>query len=169
MDKTGFCHNEMNRKRDFQGEVIITRTRCGFLMTFSKIQNSARIASGTIFVLAGTFKLLVPFGDLLAQMHVPFPQIAGRAVPLLEIGGGAILLLHRKFPQTVVRLLSLALAFDMIIAIVLVGAPGLLGNARTIQNHEVGNEKWRVPLEIFMLISTLWFAGRGTKRTSSTR
>ena len=135
----------------------------------TSIQNIARIASGTIFVLAGAFKLLVPFGDLLAQMNVPFPQIAGRAVPLLEIIGGAILLLHRKFPQSLVRLFSLALAIDMVFAIILVGAPGMQGRVQKIQNHAIGEEPWRVPLEVALLVSTLWFAWRGTKRTSSTR
>ena len=135
----------------------------------TSIQKIARVATGTIFVLAGAFKMVAPFGDFLAQMNVPFPHLAGRAVPLLEIFGGAILLLHRKFPQTVVRLFSFGLAVDMLMAIVLVGVPGLLGRAQTMQNHAIGTEPWRVPLEIALLFATLWFAWRGTERKSSTR
>ena len=135
----------------------------------TSFQNVARLVTGTVFILAGAFKLIAPFGDLLAQMNVPFPQTLGRAVPLLEIIGGAVLLLHRKFPQSVVRLFSLGLAVDMTFAIVLVGVPGLFGRARSIQNHAIGVEPWRIPLEIFMLLATLWFAVRGTDRTSSTR
>ena len=160
----------INRARLVTSEVIITRTRfCFSMSSSSRVFNVTRIAIGTIFVLAGTFKLVAPFGNLLAQMNVPFPQLAGRAVPFLEIGGGAILLLHRKFPQKIVRLFSLGLAIDMIFAIALVGAPGVSGRAQKIQNHAIGTEAWRIPLELFMLAATLWFAARGTQRKSSTR
>lgn len=128
---------------------------------------AGRLATATVFILAGTFKLLVPFSEVLAQMNVPLPEFAGRAIPLLEIIGGTALLAHRFVPQKVVRVLSLLLAVNMMFAILLVGVPGLLGRAHRVQNHEIGNEAWRVPLEIVLFISTLWFAWRGTNAQSS--
>lgn len=136
-------------------------------MTSTRLFKIARIATGTIFILAGTLKLFAPFGDFLSQMNVPLPQIAGRAVPLLEIGGGAMLILAPKIPNALVKLVALALAVDMVAALVLVGAPGMRGHSHTIQNHAIGTEPWRVPLEVFLLLTTLWIALRGSDESST--
>lgn len=123
---------------------------------------------GTVFVLAGTFKLFVPFGSYLETLHVPFAQLAGIGVPLLEIGGGAILLLSRRllpilpraWRTNVVRLVCLALAIDMIVAIGLVGVPGRQGHVHSMGGQTIGTEPWRLPLEVFLLAVMLWFIWR---------
>lgn len=135
----------------------------------SGLQKFVRFAAATVFVLAGTFKLFAPFGDFLAQMNVPLPQVMGRAVPLLEICGGAVLFFAPKLPRLLVQLFALALAIDMVSALLLVGAPGLNGKTHIIASHQIGGEKWRVPLEIFLLFVTLWIALRGSYETSRTR
>lgn len=130
-------------------------------MTFSRFQNLVRIVSAMVFLLAGTFKFLAPFGDFLAKLQVPFPHLTAFGVAALEIGGGATLLFAAKWPRAgrknLVRLVFLALAFDMFFAIVLVGAPGKRGRVFRFGEHEIGGESWRLPLEILLLAAMLWF------------
>ena len=123
---------------------------------------------GAFFIGAGIYKLLVPFGGYLETLHVPFAQLFGIGVPLVEIGGGAILLLGRRlhkflpraWRKNAVRLACLALAIDMIVAIVLVGVPGRRGQTHAIGGQAIGTEPWRLPLEVFLLAAMLWFVWR---------
>lgn len=131
---------------------------------FRILRDILRVGTSVLFVLAGTFKLFVPFGSYLEILRVPLPQLAGIGVPLLEIGGGATLLLHRHLPRAwrknALRLVCLALAFDMIVAILLVGVQGRRGQAHSIGGHTIGTEPWRLPLELFLLAAMLWFVWR---------
>ena len=116
-----------------------------------------RQISGGLFILAGAFKLIVPFlggpnfADFARALHLPFPQLFALALPLIEIGGGACLLLNRH-----IRPAAAILAIDMIFAIGLVGAPGLRGQAIKIGATSIGTEAWRVPLEVMLLIAMLF-------------
>lgn len=120
---------------------------------------------GALFVGAGAFKLTAPFGNYLQILHVPLPQIAALAVSALEIGGGATLLFHRrarhiatpKIRRNFLRLVCVALAVDMISAIFLVGIPGKRGQTHAFKGHVIGAEAWRLPLEIFLLLTMLFF------------
>lgn len=121
---------------------------------------SLRYISGAIFLVAGAFKLLMPlrgesFGELLATLHVPCPTLAGLLVPLLEISGGFALL--RRYQ---LKLFAPLLAIDMIFAIALIGGPGRLGHTLTVSQHHAppittGDEPWRLPLEIGLLVAML--------------
>lgn len=131
------------------------------------LRNGARVMAGAVFLGAGAFKLVVPFGGFLAKIGVPLPQMVGIGVALLEIGGGAMLLfshklkfLPRKSRDVLLRLFCCGLAFDMIFAIALVGAPGKSGRTFRFGQHEIGGETWRLPLELLLLATTVWFALR---------
>ena len=132
-----------------------------------RLRKTIEAISGTIFFGAGAFKLLVPFGDFLAKMGVPFPQFLGTSVALLEVSGGAMLLLHRRFrflPAKwriiVLRLFCLGLALDMVFAILLVGAPGKRGRTFNFGGHQIGGESWRLPLELFLLTAMICLVAR---------
>ncbi len=135
---------------------------------FRILRDVLRVGTSVLFILAGTFKLLVPFGSYLEALHVPFAPLAGIGVPLLEVGGGAALLWGRRLQKflphswrkNALRLVCLGLAIDMIVAIVLVGVPGRRGQAHTLNGHTIGLESWRLPLEVFLLAAMLWFIWR---------
>lgn len=93
------------------------------------------------------------FADFARALHLPFPQLFAIALPLVEIGGGACLLLNRQ-----IRPAAALLAIDMLFAIGLVGAPGLRGQAIKIGVTSVGTEAWRVPLEVMLLVAMLFLA-----------
>lgn len=114
-----------------------------------------RLLIAVLFLLAGSFKLcaLRGFAAVLAQSGAPVPRFFALAVPLLEIGGGAALLLNRYS-----RLAAMALAVDMICAVALVGGPGARGIRFRAGSYTVGGEVWRVPLEVALLVGLVLIA-----------
>lgn len=141
----------------------------------SRSSKAVRLTTGTLFVLAGAFKLLAPampgfaggargFGDALQSLNVPFAPFFGWTVPLLEVAGGACLLL---IPNPKARVVCCALlAADMIVALILVGVPGLFGRALHAGSTTIGTEPWRVPLEIGLLLSVLFVARMKDEKAS---
>ena len=137
----------------------------GFGRTFGmkelNLLRGARIFAGTVFVLAGFFKLLAgraEFAQMLDTMNVPLPQVVSFAVPLLEIGVGAALCANRQ-----TRIFAALLACDMAAAIFLVGVPGKRGRVYAAQGHTIGAEPWRLPLEIILLVICVWLAVKKDK------
>lgn len=113
--------------------------------------NVARIVAGLLFVAAGAFKFVVPFTPALAALGVPLPALFGVLVPLVEVLGGLSLILRRRVPVRVARFATALLALDMLTAITLVGVPGALGHPLRVGGIFIGDEAWRLPLEILLL------------------
>lgn len=121
------------------------------------------MTTGILFILTGLLKLLMPapgsgwhaggrgFGEALATLGVPFPAFFGYAVPGLELLGGISLCAGRG-----TRYASALLAFDMLVAIKLVGGPGARGQVLKVGQHSIGTEAWRLPLEVILLLAMLW-------------
>ena len=78
-----------------------------------------RLIAGTVMVVAGWKKLFdfgVPaFGKALATEGVPLPEFFAWAVTLLEVVGGAFIIIG-----LLSRIIALLLAIDMVVAILLV-------------------------------------------------
>jgi len=60
------------------------------------------------------------------------------------------------------RVVCVLLACDMIGAIALVGVPGALGHPLRVGKNEIGNEAWRLPLEIALL----WIVMKRARRAA---
>jgi len=121
-----------------------------------------RRIAGVVFVLAGTFKVLLwgwhrlhpdapDFAAALRQLGVPFAEASALAVPIVEIVAGFFLLRGHW-----VRLSAVVLAIDMTVAILLVGLPGWRGRPLQIGAQTIGQEPWRLPLELLLLGAVLW-------------
>ena len=130
------------------------------------------------------------FGQALATIRVPFPGFFGYAIPLLEIAGGALLCgswrraqredataqredatgrgedesdnIAARRMEGMERVVCVLLACDMIGAIALVGVPGALGHPLRVGKNEIGNEAWRLPLEIALL----WIVMKRARRAA---
>jgi hypothetical protein len=79
-------------------------------------------------------------------------------VTVLEVGG-ALFLLASAFWAPAARLtrpVSLALAVEMLVAIVTVGLPNLAGHPVLMQGLPVTYQAWRLPLEAAMLVINLF-------------
>ncbi len=78
-----------------------------------------RLALGVVMFLAGWMKLVdfgpANFGKALATMGVPLPELFGYAVTLLEVVGGAFVVIG-----LLSRPVAVLLIIDMVVAIVLV-------------------------------------------------
>ena len=116
-----------------------------------------RIIGGTVFLLAGTGKLLATagFAEILKQSGAPFPHFFALAVPIVEVAGGVALLKNFQ-----VRPVAAVLAVEMVFALVLVGAPGARGARFQTDRITIGGEAWRVPLEIILLAMMIFLAAR---------
>ena len=135
----------------------------------SPFDRSARLFAAVVFLGAGSFKLaanvsqlvapgrLPDFAAFLQVLEVPFPHVVAWAVPLLEVVGAACL-----FTRRFERIAAALLACDMAVAIASVGVPGLLGRPVRLGLYAVGQEPWRLPLEIALLLACLRIA---TKRS----
>lgn len=134
-----------------------------------------RVASGLVFLATGMMKLVssivlgsnvprVPpgipgFAEYLAAVGVPFPLFFAFAVTIAEVGG-ALILLSSAFWTPVARLtrpVALALAADMLVAIVTVGLSNLAGHPVILQGAAVTYQGWRLPLEVGLLVTMLFF------------
>lgn len=105
---------------------------------------------------AGLLKLVFAqqeFATALERMGAPLPQVTAIGVPLLETVGGLSIFFNR-WPRPFAALL----AVNMAAAILLVGLPGLQGRAEKVNGYTVGNEAWRVPLEVAMLAAMIYIA-----------
>jgi putative oxidoreductase len=87
----------------------------------------SRLALGIIFVVSGIGKVFAAgpkasgieaFAGMLAQLGIPFPTLAAWGVGLLELVGGAFLLIG-----LITRVVAALLAVDMAVATVLVHLP----------------------------------------------
>jgi putative oxidoreductase len=134
-----------------------------------------RVAAGLVFLATGMMKLVssivlgssvprVPpgipgFAEYLAAVGVPFPLIGSYAVTLVEVGGALVLLASAFWTPAarLTRLVSLALAVDMLVAIVTVGLRNLAGNPVIMQGVPVTFQAWRLPLEVGLLLTMLFF------------
>jgi uncharacterized membrane protein YphA (DoxX/SURF4 family) len=127
------------------------------------VSDTLYLGVGLLFVAAGLLKLLLPpsgpgfqggargFGQLLATLHVPLPIVFGHLVPAAEVLGGLGLMTHRYR-----RVWAVPLIIDMVMAISLVGLPGALGRPVRIGSVVIGDEPWRLPLEVVLLAVLLW-------------
>lgn len=127
-----------------------------------------RIAA-SVFIVAGAFKVLLwawhwwqpsapSFGAMLTQLGVPFASAVALAVPLLEVVAGFCIL--RGY---LVRACAALLAIDMVVAIALVGWPGWRGRVVNIGQQSIGQEPWRLPLELLLLAAMLWLVWKPNK------
>ncbi len=119
-----------------------------------------QIAVGVIFVFAGVGKLLLPvlipilkpgapdFAAVLDAVHVPLPKLTAVAICLLEIVGGLALIGKR-----LVLPASVLLAGNMGGALVSVSVPAHLGRPVQLGGLTIGNEWWRLPLELGLVVS----------------
>lgn len=114
-----------------------------------------RPLAGLIFLWAGLAKLLlIPFVELLAAAGVPYPGLVDAGVIGLEIGGGLVLLVG-TFAPAVARLtrpVAALFAIHMTAAILLVGLPGVQGRAVKLHGRPVGNEPFRIWLELGLFL-----------------
>lgn len=130
-----------------------------------KLVRVLTVSAGVLFILAGAFKIgmVLPggstlagqraFAQMLVQLGVPLPLVFAAAIPALEIIGGIGLISGKGK-----RVWAALLAFDMIGAIFLVGIPGKSGRAIAVGETKIGEEPWRLPLEIALLFLMLWIA-----------
>ncbi len=132
--------------------------------------NAARRVVGGLFTLTGLFKVLVwprffAFcAQLAPQVLKGTPALAplraalfltALIVPPLEVIGGVFLWRGRR-----VRLSSALLVLDMLGAIASVGVPGRLGKSTAVAGMKIGDETWRLPLEMTLLLACAWLATR---------
>jgi len=137
-----------------------------------KVSTSFAVSTGVLFILTGAFKFIASapggstlegrraFAQMLLQIGVPLPFIVAAAIPALEIVGGIGLIANRG-----ARIWAALLAFNMIGAILLVGIPGKQGRGISLGETKIGEESWRLPLEIALLLMMIWlvFVPRQTK------
>ncbi len=118
---------------------------------------------GLIFLVAGVVKLFLPviipmirpglpdFGQVLAALGMPMPVAMSYVICAVEIGGGVALLLGRCVP-----LACLVLVGDMVGALVTLSVPAtFLGHPLHVGGIALGNEPWRVPLELGLLVALI--------------
>jgi uncharacterized membrane protein YphA (DoxX/SURF4 family) len=134
----------------------------GVVPAQTRVDTTLCLGVGLLFVAAGLLKFLLPpgpgfqggargFGQMLATLNVPLPMVFGYLVPATEVLGGLGLITRRHK-----RLWTVPLIVDMVMAITLVGLPGTLGRPVRIGSVAIGDEPWRLPLEVGLLIALLW-------------
>ncbi len=106
------------------------------------------------------------FAALLAGLGVPFPLFNAYFVIAMELVIGLALILSPRLPGTklITRLGALALTGDMTVAL-LVGIRQVLGTPVVLQGLPVMNQFWRLPLELFLLLSMAYLVWRPVART----
>lgn len=135
----------------------------------TRVNSSHRIACvvvGIVFLIAGVGKLLLPvltpllypgaptFADVLASLGVPFAKAMAVAVSAAEIATGVALLAGR-----LVFLASVAMIGNMLGALATLSIPAtFLGKPLRLGGLSLGNEIWRVPLEVALIAALAWIA-----------
>ena len=101
------------------------------------------------------------FAALLAGLGMPFPLFNAYFVIAMELVIGLALILSPRLPGTklITRLGALALAGDMTVAL-LVGLRQVMGIPVVLQGLPVMNQFWRLPLELFLLLSMAYLVWR---------
>lgn len=143
-----------------------------------------RIFAGLVFIFLGQAKFFdsihlgtaaisLPRGPegfalYLSAIGVPFPLFNAYLVCLAEILCGALLLISpfllQPYSSYATRLAALPLMVDMIVATLTVGVPNALGHPVRIHDIAVTEQPWRLPLEVCLLVITLYLLVRPLPR-----
>jgi uncharacterized membrane protein YphA (DoxX/SURF4 family) len=135
-----------------------------------------RVFAGLVFIFLGQVKffdsihlgtggIILPRGPegfalYLSAIGVPFPVFNAYLVCLVEIVCGALLLispfLQQFYSWHLTRMAALPLMVDMIVATFTVGVPNALGHPVRIHDIAVTAQPWRLPLEVSLLVITLY-------------
>ena len=125
---------------------------------------AARYGLAVVFVVAGVGKLTSPlfaplvlpgaptFGDVLASLGVPLPYVTAPVVSVVELVGGLTLLAGR---QPWMAVASVVLAVDMMVALATLSLPSTFVQPIVVNGLTLGNELWRLPLELGALVGVL--------------
>lgn len=127
------------------------------------------IGIGSFFVLAGAAKVTrsplagVPpgvegFATYLAAAGVPYPLVAAWVVCGAEMACGAGLVIGRWWPaaRRGAPLFAGVLAFEMAVAMAVVGVPTTLGRPVLIAGAPVTAEWYRLPLELSLFLALVF-------------
>ncbi len=135
-----------------------------------------RVLAGMVFIFLGQAKffnsihlgtdaIVLPRGPegfalYLSAIGVPFPLFNAYMVCLVEMICGALLVispfLSQPYSMHLTRMTAFPLMVDMIVATFTVGVPNLLGHPVRMQDIAVTAQPWRLPLEMSMLLITLY-------------
>jgi uncharacterized membrane protein YphA (DoxX/SURF4 family) len=138
----------------------------GVLGTLFLVFGLMKAFSATLPVLVGAPELAVAsgpegFARFLDTLGVPFPLLNAWMVIAVEVACGLGLMLGAWLPATslLTRLSALPLAVDMAIALS-VGIRQIQGNPVVMDGVAVMNQAWRLPLEVGLLVGTLYLLWR---------
>ncbi len=122
--------------------------------------------SVTLPVLVGAPELAVAsgpegFARFLGALGVPFPLLNAWMVIAVEVACGLGLMLGAFLPATslLTRLSALPLAVDIAVALS-VGVRQVQGDPVVLDGMAVMNQAWRLPLEVGLLVGTLYLLWR---------
>ncbi|WP_232293755.1 DoxX family protein [Stigmatella aurantiaca] len=122
-------------------------------------------------ILLGTTAISLPtgpegFAQYLAAIGVPFPLLNAYMVCLVEMicGLGLVLSAFLPAPALFTRLAALPLFGDMVVATFTVGLRNAMGQPVLMGGIPVTQQAWRLPLEVFLLLTTLLLLWRPLPR-----
>jgi len=135
-----------------------------------------RVATGLVFLATGQMKLvgsivlgtslvhLTPgikgFAEYLEAVGISFPLAGAYVVTGVELVGAALLVSGAFWPRAIrwTRVVCLALAVDMLVALAKVGLQNLADHPVILHGVPVTFQPWRLPLEASLLLCMLLFA-----------